>query len=221
MYIFFLIFFSITVYHRVLNIVLSTIHRTLMFIHPIYTRLLIPNSPSIPFPIPSPLADFTFKTSVTLSLTMWQIKWDHFNQVPIWYVTMWHVHTLRDNHRGYTCSTCPAPSQIGPPHHLAWGPPGKPHSPYPSSRFHIPSCGAMGITRILSPFSQEAQRSWLGWGCTLLLPGHHHGSRLASTEYSTGHPWPKTDNSPLVLVHPKLQRMHPEYSYEFSRHPLL
>lgn len=48
--------------------------------------------------------------------------------------------------------------------------------PLPFLQFAIPSCGAMGITRILSPFSQEAQRSWLGWGCTLRLPGHLHGS---------------------------------------------
>ena len=47
---FFLIFFSIMVYHRILNIYPVLYSRTLLFIHPIYNnlRLLTPNFQSIP-----------------------------------------------------------------------------------------------------------------------------------------------------------------------------
>ena len=65
-YTFFFIFFSIMVYHRILNIV-----RTLLFIHSTYNslHLLIPNSQSIPPPPLSPLATTSlFSMSVSLFL---------------------------------------------------------------------------------------------------------------------------------------------------------
>ena len=54
---FFFIFFSSMVYHRIFNIVPCAILRTLC-IHPVYIslHLLIPNSQSFPHPPTSPLA---------------------------------------------------------------------------------------------------------------------------------------------------------------------
>ena len=68
MHSFFLTFFSIMVYHRILNIVLCTI---LLFIHSIHKslRLLTPTSHSIPPPTPSPLVITSpFSMSVILFL---------------------------------------------------------------------------------------------------------------------------------------------------------
>ena len=67
----FLIFFSIMVYHRILNTVLYAISRTLLFIHSIYNslHLLTPNSYSIPPPTHTPLATTSlFSMSVILFL---------------------------------------------------------------------------------------------------------------------------------------------------------
>ena len=54
----FFIFFSIIVYHRILNIVPCAACRILLFLHPMYNslHLLIPNSQSNPPPALSPLA---------------------------------------------------------------------------------------------------------------------------------------------------------------------
>ena len=52
------IFFSMIVYHRILNVVPCAVYnRTLLFIHSIYSRiyLLTPDSRSIPFPLYLPL----------------------------------------------------------------------------------------------------------------------------------------------------------------------
>ena len=50
-------FFSIMIYHRILNTVLMLSNRTLMFIHFAYSSLplMIPNSQSIPHRLPQPL----------------------------------------------------------------------------------------------------------------------------------------------------------------------
>ena len=64
-------FFSIMIYHRILNIVLVLYNRTLMFIHFAYSSLplMIPNSQSIPHQLPQPLATIClFSVSVNLLL---------------------------------------------------------------------------------------------------------------------------------------------------------
>ena len=55
---FFLMFLAIMIYHRMLNIVLVLYNRTLMFIHFAYSSLplMIPNSQSVPPPLPQPMA---------------------------------------------------------------------------------------------------------------------------------------------------------------------
>ena len=68
-----LIFFSIRVYHTILNIVPCVYSRTLLFIHPLYKslHLLIPDSQSIP---PLPLSPSAITSLFSLSHNF-QFKW--------------------------------------------------------------------------------------------------------------------------------------------------
>ena len=61
-YTFFLMIFSIMIYHRIFNIVLVLYNRPLMFIHFAYSSLplMIPNSQSIPPPHAFPFSNHKF-----------------------------------------------------------------------------------------------------------------------------------------------------------------
>ena len=80
LYIFFFIFFSITVYHKILNS--SELYsRTLLFTHSIYNNLplLIPNSQFIP-PLPPPLSATTSWFSMSVSLFLFHFHFHSFIQ---------------------------------------------------------------------------------------------------------------------------------------------
>ena len=64
-YTFFFIFFSITVYHRILNTVPYAIYSRILFIHPIHSSLHMPIPSSKSIPSPSPTTSL-FSISVTL-----------------------------------------------------------------------------------------------------------------------------------------------------------
>ena len=88
MYVFFLIFFSILVYHRILNRVPMLLGRTLLFIHPkcnsLHFNLELPIFPS-PLPCDDPIL-LPPSALVAICGTLWVLNQCLRNESMIWFV---------------------------------------------------------------------------------------------------------------------------------------